>query len=145
MQITCTRRLQFCAGHRLIDHEGPCKHVHGHNYVVFITAERDGTPVDPIGRVIDFSVLKERVNEWIAEYWDHKFICNIEDTVLITWMTQQAYPLYAMQTNPTAEHMAALLLNVCNKHLFRNAPIVVTKIVLWETENCYAEVTCEKG
>ena len=53
--ITCTRRIQFCAGHRVMGHEGKCRNLHGHNYVVFVTAQAD--ELDSVGRVIDFSVL----------------------------------------------------------------------------------------
>lgn len=37
--ITCTRRLQFCAGHRVLGHEGKCARPHGHNYTLFVTAK----------------------------------------------------------------------------------------------------------
>ena len=39
MQVT--RKLEFPAGHRLMDHEGGCKDLHGHNYAVEITVAGD--------------------------------------------------------------------------------------------------------
>ena len=63
MPITATRRLQFAAGHRVHGHEGKCRHLHGHNFVVFLTAAAEN--LDAVGRVIDFGVLKERIGGWI--------------------------------------------------------------------------------
>ena len=48
--ITCTRRLTFCAGHRVLGHESKCAHPHGHNYVVYVTAEAE--QLDDVGRVM---------------------------------------------------------------------------------------------
>ena len=32
--ITCTRRIEFDAAHRVMGHEGKCKHLHGHRYAL---------------------------------------------------------------------------------------------------------------
>ena len=29
-----TKRIEFCYGHRLLDYDGVCRHLHGHNAVV---------------------------------------------------------------------------------------------------------------
>lgn len=144
MTWSCTKRLQFCAGHRVMGHENKCAHLHGHNYVAFITAEADD--LDDVGRVIDFSIIKRMVGGWIDEFWDHGFILFEKDIYAInameimddgTWKQK----LYEMPYNPTAENMAAhLLLNICPV-LFTGIGVKVTKVVLWETENCYATVS----
>ena len=71
MALSIMRRFTFCAGHRLVGHEGKCRNLHGHNYVleVFVT----GREQDSIGRILDFKMLKERVNGWLDENWDHTF------------------------------------------------------------------------
>ena len=63
--ISCTRRIQFCAGHRVLGHENKCANAHGHNYVAYISARSND--LDKVGRVIDFSVLKEKIGGWIDE------------------------------------------------------------------------------
>jgi len=79
--VNCTRRLTFSAGHRVLGHEGKCQFPHGHNYAAEITAE--AIRLDPIGRVVDFSVIKRVVGEWIEQNWDHAFLVNTEDTELL--------------------------------------------------------------
>ena len=63
---SCTRRIQFASGHRVLGHENKCRHIHGHNYVAFIHAEAE--QLDSIGRVIDFGVLKDKFGGWIDEH-----------------------------------------------------------------------------
>jgi 6-pyruvoyltetrahydropterin/6-carboxytetrahydropterin synthase len=140
--ITCTRRFQFCAGHRVMGHENKCRHFHGHNYVAFVTvqASEDIAPLDELGRVIDFSVVKSNVGSWIDRHWDHGFIVFGQDYQAIKaleMMPERDQKLYILPTNPTAENMAAYLLEeICPMVL--SDDVTATKVVLWETENCYA-------
>ena len=66
--IECTRRIKFDAGHRVHLHESKCRNAHGHQYIVFIYATAEN--LDKLGRVIDFSVLKEKFHGWIDDNWD---------------------------------------------------------------------------
>lgn len=145
-QVTCTRRIQFCAGHRLMEHDGKCSNIHGHNYVAYFTAEAEN--LDSVGRVIDFSVLKSTIGGWIDDHWDHGFIYfkgkDVEvETGFKMFRARHGSPTkkYGLDANPTAENMARhLLMKVCPKVLSTHG-VQVTKVVLWETENCYVEVT----
>ena len=136
---TAVRRLQFCAGHRVWKHEHKCANLHGHNYVAFVHAEADR--LDALGRVIDFSVLKDRIGGWIESNWDHGFICHREDTEALAAM--EAIPnqkTFTMDHNPTAENMADYLLRVVGPQQLAATGVRLVRVVLWETENCYAEV-----
>ena len=137
-KITATRRIQFCSGHRVYEHESKCRNIHGHNYVVFITAEAD--ELDNLGRVIDFSVLKAKVGGWIDDNWDHGFIAFREDVSAVGIIQDIGTKLYLMNENPTAENMALHLLNDICPVLMKGTGVKITKITLWETENVYAEV-----
>ena len=139
--ITCTRRIQFCAGHRVMGHENKCAHLHGHNYVAFIEAQGD---LDNIGRVIDFGVLKERVGGWIEEYWDHGFILSVDDEAVrraLDLLKDPPQKLYLLFSNPTAENMASSLLDEVCPWVLKDTGVKVTKVTLWETENCKATAT----
>jgi len=98
--------------------------------------------LDSVGRVIDFSVLKDRIGGWIDKWWDHTMILGINDIKTISGVRkfQKNKPLFILSENPTAENMASFLLNnVCPSQLLGTG-VIVTKIVLWETENCFASV-----
>lgn len=139
MKIQAVRRIQFCAGHRVHEHESKCATPHGHNYVVYFHADID--ELDSLGRVIDFSVLKEKLGGWIDLHWDHTFICYKEDKLTISLLEQapKFKPLFIMDVNPTAENMADYLLRKVSPDLMKGTGVTVTKVVLWETENCFVE------
>ncbi len=138
--ISCTRRIEFDAAHRVMEHESKCRHLHGHRYVVEATFS--APDLDALGRIIDFGAVREVLGGWIDEHWDHTTILNEQDRDLgtaITDRTQQR--VYYISGNPTAERMAAYLLtDICPK-LFGASGAACTRIKLWETPNCFAEAT----
>ena len=138
--ITCTRRIQFCAGHRVHKHESKCRNAHGHNYVVFFEAV--APDLDAVGRVIDFSILKEKLGGWIDTHWDHGFLYWIADSEMHQAMRAVAgQKVYIMPDNPTAENMAEYLLrDICPNQL-SGTGVTVRKVTVHETENCYAEAS----
>lgn len=133
---TCTRRIQFCAGHRVMGHENKCRNLHGHNYVAFITAE---AALDDLGRVIDFSVLKDIVGGWIDKHWDHGFIVCVQDAQVHRALAMvPGTKAFVMDDNPTAENMSTLLMERANA-LLASHGIRIVHVRIWETENCYAD------
>lgn len=137
--LSINRRLTFCAGHRVYGHETKCQHPHGHNYVVHVTAVAI-RELDSIGRVIDFSVLKDKLGGWLDANWDHAFIFFKNDKELAQMFTlNRGWKHYVLPSNPTAENMAAYLLETICPDLFKKDKIEVTSIILEETENCLAE------
>src|SRR5215813_6067779 len=103
--VTVTRRLQFAMGHRVYGHEGKCRHLHGHNFVAFVTAS--ATSLDEVGRVIDFGVLKERIGGWIDREWDHAFVVWDGDAEARAALERVAgQRIYLLPSNPTAENLA---------------------------------------
>ena len=136
--ITCTRRIEFDAAHRVMEHESKCKHLHGHRYVVEATFT--SRQLDALGRVVDFGVIKERLGSWLDEQWDHTTILFEKDRELgevIAAKTGQK--IFYLPTNPTAENMAAYLAEVVCPTLFGDSDIRCIHIRLHETPNCYAD------
>jgi len=145
MKISCVRKLWFCAGHRVLSHEGKCANCHGHNYTLYAYAEADDKELDSIGRVIDFSVIKGQLGTWIDKFWDHTFLIFEKDEELfnIRKTLAENKPAFICSFNPTAENMAKYLLDFVCPVLFNETGITITKIKLYETENCYVEVEKE--
>lgn len=136
---TIVRRLQFCMGHRVYGHESKCKSLHGHNYVAYIHARANS--LDELGRVIDFSIVKQLAGTWIDKYWDHGTVLWKDDPLTVLWVGHDA-PLHThkvslLDENPTAENLATNLLKICGV-LFKDEDIEVFRVDLQETENCSA-------
>lgn len=125
-----TRAIRFCYGHRLLNYEGKCRHLHGHNGKVVLTLA--SPTLDARGMVMDFSHIKRVVSGWIDENLDHKMILNKNDPSL-PWLKQQGEPFFLMDVNPTAENIARLIYDFAAGQGF---PIV--EVQLWETDDCFA-------
>ena len=139
MKISAVRRFRFCAGHRLAGHEGPCRNLHGHNYVVYLHVS--AAQLDSLGRVVDFSVLEETFGNWIDANWDHAFLIAEGDSEALTalrFIPDQK--IFELPYSPTAENLARYLVEFVAPKLLRSYELSVDKIVLWETENCFVEV-----
>ncbi|QDT64882.1 6-pyruvoyl trahydropterin synthase family protein [Calycomorphotria hydatis] len=137
MPVSVVRRIPFCAGHRLLGHEGKCAGLHGHNYIAEVEVVTE--EMDSVGRVIDFAELKSRLKGWIDEYWDHGFLLNRDDEAAIEAVRSvEPTKVFLFPGNPTAENMADYLFReVCPKVL-GPFPVQVEKITLWETPDCCA-------
>ncbi|MGK5594094.1 MAG: 6-pyruvoyl trahydropterin synthase family protein [Parachlamydiaceae bacterium] len=138
-KIRCVRKIHFCAGHRVMSHEGKCATVHGHNYYAHLFAE--APQLDALGRVIDFSVLKALVGGWIDQHWDHNFLVCDKDVKVVEMLHNipRKKDPFICSFNPTAENIADHLLRQVCPLCLEGSGIVVTKVILYETDNCYAE------
>ncbi len=72
-----TREIDFCYGHRLLNYDGKCKHLHGHNGRAVIAIE--SPQLDERGMVLDFSEIKRVVSTWIDENLDHRMLLHRDD------------------------------------------------------------------
>lgn len=140
---TITRRFEFDAGHRVYLHESKCSHLHGHRYKVDV--EVTSNVLDNIGRIIDFSVVKDICGKWIDENLDHGLILFESDGLLSLLRDYPIMPLqtlvkqkiYVMNSNPTAENIANHLYHLFNR-LLEPTGVKVVSITLFETPNCKA-------
>ncbi len=138
--LNIMRRFTFCAGHRLVGHEGKCQNLHGHNYVleVYVT----GKEQDSIGRILDFKLLKNRVNGWIDENWDHTFILwDQDENGLAAIRSSKPHRIYELDCNPTAENMAKHFLHKICPQVLADTGANAFKVRLWESEETCSEVS----
>lgn len=147
MTIKAHRYHDISVGHRVVGHEGKCRFLHGHNYRIHFTVEADA--LDSIGRVMDFSVIKERLCMWLEKYWDHKFLawgndpiiremipaCNPLETVTPLWEILNDSIVW-VPFNPTAENMALHLVQVVGPLQLKDSGCVLTEVVIEETRKC---------
>ncbi len=134
MKTTITRRMTFCAGHRLFrpglsDEEnntifGECSNPngHGHNYVLEVSVSGD---IDPAtGMIINLKLLKQIIEREVVSKVDHKNL-NIDVE-------------FMKGVIPTTEVFAGKIFDIIDRALGNG---LLTKVVLWESENNRFEVT----
>ena len=125
-----TREIDFCYGHRLLNYDGKCRYLHGHNGRAVIVLE--SPTLDDRGMVLDFSDIKRVVSSWIDDNLDHRMILCRDDPA-VEALQKLGEPLFLIDVNPTAENIANLIFEFTKRQGF---PVVETH--LWETPRCYA-------
>jgi 6-pyruvoyltetrahydropterin/6-carboxytetrahydropterin synthase len=125
-----SREIDFCYGHRLLDYQGKCRHLHGHNGRILITIESAG--LDERGMVLDFGEIKGMLSRWIDDNLDHRMILHRDDPA-VRILEQLGEPMYLLDVNPTAENIAKLIYEV---GVGKGLPVV--QVRLWETPKCFA-------
>jgi 6-pyruvoyltetrahydropterin/6-carboxytetrahydropterin synthase len=131
---TITKEVYFCYGHRLMNHPGKCRNLHGHSVKASITIKAD--QLNDQGMVCDFADIKECAEKFIDQQLDHNFLLHKDDAI-IPLLEQQNERFLALDEHPTAEVLAKMIF----QHL-KSADFQVDQVALWETASasaCYRE------
>ncbi|QBQ80960.1 putative queuosine biosynthesis protein [Escherichia phage vB_EcoS_HdK1] len=163
---------EICAGHRVVGHESKCRHLHGHNYKFHFKVAPKKTlsegyvksvsgfalegSLDDVGRVIDFSVVKTTLCQWLEDNWDHKFLHWEQDSLINSLIvvastkfarennlvTDEDYDpffnsLVALPFNPTAENLAAYMVDVIGPQLLDQYGVELVECTIEETSKCH--------
>lgn len=172
MGYTVIRSHEICAGHRVVGHESKCRHLHGHNYKFHFKVTPKKTfsedyvksvsgfalegSLDDVGRVIDFSVVKTTLCQWLEDNWDHKFLHWEQDSMINSLIvvastkfarennlvTDEDYDpffnsLVALPFNPTAENLAAYMVDVIGPQLLDQYGVELVECTIEETSKCH--------
>lgn len=111
-----TRQFSFEAAHHLPFHEGKCKNLHGHTYVLDVTIEGR---YDANGIIMDFHDFKTIVTDHVINHFDHKCLNDLE---------------IFKHTSPTAENIAMYI-----HEALAAAGLPVRNIRLYETPTCWVD------
>ena len=125
-----TKTIHFSYGHRLLDYDGKCRFLHGHNGLLEVDIESD--ELDRRGMVMDFTDVSRVIKGWLDEHIDHKMVLAKHDPLVAT-LSATGEPLYLIDDNPTAENLA--------RHICQQAQVLgiaVNEVRLWETPSSYA-------
>jgi 6-pyruvoyltetrahydropterin/6-carboxytetrahydropterin synthase len=130
MNVTVCKEMRMAVAHRLPHHDGKCRHLHGHTYVVRVYVRGPVQPVDETnphsGMVVDFGVLKAFLQNVEARL-DHQLANDTLDPY------------------PTAERMALAIAHLAQSELQPHLPpdAFVAKIRVYEeyvAPQAFAEV-----
>jgi 6-pyruvoyltetrahydropterin/6-carboxytetrahydropterin synthase len=125
-----TKVIHFCYGHRLLNYQGKCRYLHGHNGKVEI--ELSSRTLDHRGMVRDFEEIKRTLQRWIDDTLDHTMLLRKDDPVAKLLRVKRER-LLLLPTNPTADSIAKLIFDYAKRCRFP-----VTAVRLWETHHSFA-------
>lgn len=125
-----TRDVDFCYGHRLLNYDGKCRHLHGHNGRATVVLEAPA--LDRRGMLVDFADIKREIQRWVDENLDHTLLLCRDDPILPA-LREHGERVFVMDENPTAENIARLIFDHA-----AGAGLPVVEVSLWETPRCQA-------
>ena len=125
-----TKEIAFCFGHRLMNYNGKCRQLHGHNAKAVITVASE--ELDELGMVSDFSAMRKRIGDWIDRTLDHKMILHEADP-FVPVLRELKDPVLAISEHPTTENLAKLIFEFVEREGYP-----VTEVTLYETPTSYA-------
>ncbi|MFC1779953.1 6-carboxytetrahydropterin synthase QueD [Thermodesulfobacteriota bacterium] len=117
-------KTSFAAAHNLINYQGDCENLHGHNWrVEVVVAAKE---LDKAGLGIDFKILKKQTNSLLDEL-DHKYLNDLTPF---------------QNDSPSSENISRYLFE-CLSETLNNENITVEKINVWESENACASYSLD--
>ncbi len=128
------KEFRWEMGHRLPEHFGLCKNIHGHSYKMLVEFEGE---LDKNGMIIDYYDIEKIINP-IIEKLDHAFMVNKNDKVVLEFLEKLNSKKFVVTFQSTAENICLYLLNEIQKaHLPENVNEI--KVRVYETAHDYAE------
>lgn len=143
--ITAERYHDISMGHRVYGHENKCAHLHGHNYRIYFTIAATSGELDEVGRVLDFSAIKQLLCQWLEDNWDHKFLIWENDYWCATLLEIDPEGVVMVPFNPTAENMAQYLVDVIGPKQLAFTKSLLVMVRVEETRKCSASAYLDGG
>jgi 6-pyruvoyltetrahydropterin/6-carboxytetrahydropterin synthase len=121
-------------GHRLPDHFGKCKNVHGHSYKMLV--ELEGKLNDK-GMIMDYYELNKIIQP-LVEKLDHAFLVNEKDTNVLEFLEKLNSKKVVVGFHSTVENICLYILGEIKKINFPSN-VKSIKVRVHETPGDYAE------
>jgi len=128
------KEFKWEMGHRLPEHFGQCKNIHGHSYKMLVEFEGE---LDENGMVIDYYDV-EKIIYPIVEKLDHAFLVNKDDKLTVEFLEKLNSKKVVVDFESTVENICTYLLNkIKSADLPANVKAIMVRVS--ETEEDYAE------
>lgn len=128
------KEFRWEMGHRLPEHFGLCKNIHGHSYKMIVEFEGE---LNKDQMVIDYYDVEKIINPIIQEL-DHAFMVNKDDKVVLEFLEKMNSKKVIVEFDSTAENICKFMLNrISSDKLPEN--IKTVKVRIYETQFDYAE------
>lgn len=119
-----TIHSHFAAAHNLINYQGECENLHGHNWKVEVTVKT--RILNEAGLGMDFKDLKATVKQILGEL-DHVYLNQLD---------------FFKTRSPSSENLARYIFDKIAKQL-KGTDVEVDLVKVWESENACAAYTCD--
>jgi 6-pyruvoyltetrahydropterin/6-carboxytetrahydropterin synthase len=132
--VKIAKEFRWEMGHRLPEHFGLCKNIHGHSYKMIVEFEGE---LDKNQMVVDYYDVEKIINP-VIEKLDHAFMVNKNDIVVLDFLEKMNSKKVLVEFNSTAENICCYLLSEI-KNCSLPSNISSVKVRVYETQFDYAE------
>jgi 6-pyruvoyltetrahydropterin/6-carboxytetrahydropterin synthase len=128
------KEFRWEMGHRLPEHFGLCKNIHGHSYKMIVEFEGE---LDKNQIVIDYYDVEKIINP-VIEKLDHSFMVNKNDKIVLELLDKMNSKKVVVDFNSTVENICTFLLSkIKGSSLPSNISSITVRV--YETQFDYAE------
>jgi len=121
-------------GHRLPEHFGLCKNIHGHSYKMIVELEGE---LDEQGMVIDFYDVEKKIAPIIDEL-DHAFMVKDDDVIALDFLEKLNSKKIVVGFESTVENICKYISDqIIKSNLPKNIKLITVRV--YETAEDYAE------
>ena len=121
--------------HRIKDHKGLCKNIHGHTYKMELSLT--GSPADDY-MLLDYYDMAQIVNPIIAEM-DHAFLVSDDDGLMLPFLKENNFKHVVIPNATTAENIVKMLLERLAPEFQKFDNLTAIKVRIFETFDVFAE------
>lgn len=130
------KEFRWEMGHRLPEHFGLCKNIHGHSYKMIVEFEGE---LDKNQMVIDYYDVEKIINPIISKL-DHSFMVNKDDKIVLEFLENINSKKVVVDFLATTENICTYLLSEIKKCSLPSN-ILSLRVRVYETQFDYAEET----
>ncbi|MDD1679445.1 MAG: 6-carboxytetrahydropterin synthase [Methanomicrobiales archaeon] len=133
MRCCIYKEVFFDASHRLLHYEGKCRNLHGHRWRVEVWIEGE---TDEVTRILmDYNLIKT-----VIERFDHQVILNETDPMVDCLTRYQT--VITTPGDPSSEMISSRIWDMlCAESPLNTAVARLTRLRVWESPSCCAEIT----
>ena len=128
------KEFKWEMGHRLPEHFGNCKNIHGHSYKMIVAFEGE---LNQNEMIIDFYDIDSMIKPLIDKL-DHAFMVNKNDKVVIEFLDKIKSKKVVVDFNSTVENICNFILKEIRKFDLPDN-IFSISVRIYETNGDYAE------
>jgi 6-pyruvoyltetrahydropterin/6-carboxytetrahydropterin synthase len=114
----------FAAAHNLINYQGDCENLHGHNWKVEVCVK--ARELNNAGLGIDFKILKKETKQ-LLETLDHKYLNDL--------------PMFE-GVSPSSEHICKYLYDELG-HILNDDNVTIESVTVWESDRACASYSAD--
>lgn len=132
-----SKEYKWEMSHRLTFHDGGCKNIHGHSYIMRVDMLGE---LNDQGMILDFYDVDKLFMPLINKF-DHAFVVDENDSIMLPFLIEQGFKHLIVPKFTTVENLVSYIIETVRPQIADLGNIQSLTVRLFETEDAFAEET----